>query len=99
MMPSGPDDAARSRDVAFSLMVPGLARYLWRHPQWIPSVIRAAWRLRQTDWWRRRPWLPVPDLAYWAFRVHTAAGSDGRALSPQEVVAVARWSNHQRASR
>lgn len=98
MTPLGGNDA-RSRGVAPLRSVPGLASYLWGHPQWVPSVIRAAWRLRQADWWRRRPWLPVPDPAYWEFRVHTAVGRDGQALTPQEVVAVARWSNHQRASR
>ncbi|MBW4029850.1 MAG: hypothetical protein HIU57_04120 [Acidobacteria bacterium] len=78
--------------------VPGLARYLARHPRALTRVARAAWRLRRQHWWRRRPWLPVPDAAYWEFRVHTVAGADTR-LEPAQVAGAAEWSVRQRVGR
>ena len=78
--------------------VPGLARYLARHPRDIACVVRAAWRLRREHWWRHRPWLPLADRAYWEFRLTTANGSHGQ-LDPAAVVAVARWSDLQRVGK
>jgi hypothetical protein len=78
--------------------VPGLGRYLVRHPRDVVSVTRAAWRLRRDKWWRRRPWLPLPPDAYWEFRMTTVNGVDGH-LEPAEVVAAARWSVQQHVGR
>ena len=78
--------------------VPGLAAYLARHPRDLPCVLRAAWRLRRHQWWRHRPWLPVPARDYWEFRLSTANGSTGQ-LDPAAVVAVARWSDLQRVGK
>jgi hypothetical protein len=78
--------------------VPGLGRYLLHHPRDIASVVRAAWRLRRRDWWRRRPWLPLPAPEYWHFRLTTVNGPHGR-LDPAAVVAAARWSDRQRVGR
>ncbi|MHB8379598.1 MAG: hypothetical protein ACYDB2_06745 [Acidimicrobiales bacterium] len=79
--------------------VRGLARHLLRHPARVPVVLRAGWRLRANRWWRRAPYLPLPDRRYWEFRMMTATGSiDGR-LSAQEMVAAAAWSSRQRVGR
>ena len=78
--------------------VPGLGRYLARHPRDVPCVVRAGWRLRRTAWWRRFPWLPLPHGAYWEFRVRTVTGDEGR-LEPAQVVAAAQWSEMQRVGR
>jgi len=38
-------------------------------------------------WWRRPPFLPLPDAAYVEFRMETAFGSGGR----PEAADVVRW--------
>ena len=77
----------------------GLLRYLASHPRAVPAVIRSAWRLRRNDWYRRRPFLPVPDDAYWDFRRATARGSHGASFSARDVVDAATWAAHQRVVR
>jgi hypothetical protein len=76
-----------------------LARHLLRHPTLTPVILRAAWGLRATKWWRRAPFLPLPDRAYWNFRLVTANGSTDRALSVDDVVSFATWSRLQRVGR
>lgn len=46
------------------------------------------------DWWRYRPWLPLPAADYWDFRLSTFVGSDGE-VEPGDVVAAAKWSDLQ----
>lgn len=45
---------------------------------WITAVKQ--WRiLTPKGWWKRRPFLPVPDARYMRFRMITAYGGDGSA--------------------
>ncbi|HEY5439012.1 MAG TPA: hypothetical protein VIJ99_08920 [Acidimicrobiales bacterium] len=74
-----------------SAWAPGLGRYLLHHPLGTPTLVRAGWRMRRTGWWRQRPFLPLPDPAYWHFRLVTANGSAGPELRPRDVVEAARW--------
>lgn len=74
--------------------VPGMGRFLLAHPRDIPCVLRAGWRLRRRSWWRHPPWLPLPSLDYWDFRMVTVNGGDGH-LSPRDVITVAKWSDLQ----
>lgn len=76
-----------------------LLRHLLRHPAQAPVIAAAAWRLRATNWWRRAPFLPLPDREYWNFRLITANGSLTRALSVDDVVSFAKWSRRQRVGR
>jgi hypothetical protein len=57
-----------------------------------PEALAAAKRLAPRGWWRRFPFLPVPDPEYWRFRMHTAFGDDwaGRP-STEDVVAYLQW--------
>ncbi len=82
-----------------NLWPPRFARYLVTHPRDVPVVIAAAWALRRTGWWRRTPFLPVPDDAYWQFRLATFGGSPTPQLDPREVVEAAKWSRRQRSTR
>jgi hypothetical protein len=47
-------------------------------------------RLAAPGWWRRRPFLPLPDAEYLRFRLTTAYGTD-RAPEPEDVVTYLRW--------
>jgi len=75
---------------------PGSARYLCRHPSSAPVLARAGWRMRRADWWRRAPFLPLPDPRYWNFRMVTAFGDEGYRPTPEELLAAARWTLRQR---
>ncbi|HEV3187653.1 MAG TPA: hypothetical protein VGZ04_06350 [Acidimicrobiales bacterium] len=77
----------------------GLLWYLARRPKLVPLVVRAAWRLRAKYWWRRAPYLPLPDEHYWNFRMMTATGSTEGHVSAREIVDAARWSSRQRVGR
>jgi hypothetical protein len=63
------------------------------------AVLTSAWALRRRRWWRQRPFLPVPDEAYWRFRMTTALGDPDAVPSVDEVLAAARWSRRERRSR
>jgi hypothetical protein len=47
-------------------------------------------RLARPGWWRRRPYLPLPDPDYVRFRLLTAYGSGGEPTAA-DVVAYLRW--------
>ncbi len=50
---------------------------LTRRPDLWPVAIRAARELAPPGWWRRAPFLPVPDRDWLHFRLVTAYGGDG----------------------
>ncbi|HVZ49463.1 MAG TPA: hypothetical protein VG916_11810 [Gemmatimonadaceae bacterium] len=61
------------------------------HPTLAVDLLRTAWRFRSRDWYRRFPFLPLPDRTYVAWRMYTAYG-DRRAVPPvDDVVRYARW--------
>ncbi len=78
-----------------------------RHPELWATAAGQVFRLSPTGWWRRAPYLPVPDPGYVAFRVATqeggvagsSAGSappdarppDARPPDARDVVEYLRW--------
>ena len=74
-----------------AVWTPGLGRYLLRHPAHAWTLARAGWRLRRNGWVRQWPHLPVPDAAYWHFRMTTVNGTSGAALGPESLVDAATW--------
>jgi hypothetical protein len=77
----------------------GMSAYLVRPPGDVLAVAAAGWALRRAHWLRRAPHLPLPDPAYWQFRVATAFGDEEVEPSPADVAAAARWSRRQRRRR
>lgn len=57
---------------------------LWR------TALVQAWRMAPAGWWRRRPFLPVPDADYLRFRLETQYGSEHEA-DPADVVTYLEW--------
>jgi hypothetical protein len=57
------------------------------------TAVRTIGRLARPQWWRRAPFAPLPDPAYWHFRLVTAFGGEGnpRDLSSRDVVAYLQW--------
>jgi hypothetical protein len=82
-----------------ALRMPGLGRYLLRHPSNAWTLARAGWRLRRDGWLRHSPFLPLPDPAYWHFRLTTANGTSGVTLSPASLIDAATWALRQPVGR
>jgi hypothetical protein len=61
-----------------------------------PTAVRQLWLLARPGWWRRPPYLPVPDAAYLDFRLHTAYGSGERVPGGRDVVDWLRWCSRMR---
>ncbi|HQT99036.1 MAG TPA: hypothetical protein PLG60_00875 [Acidimicrobiales bacterium] len=76
-----------------------LVAHFVAHPADALVVLRAGWRLRRRFWWRRAPFLPIPDRSYWAFRTKTAFGDELVSPAPRDMVAAARWSVRQRVGK
>lgn len=68
-----------------------LARRAIADPSLARDLLRVAWRFRARGWYRRPPFLPLPDKTYIAWRMHTAYG-DHHAVPPaKDVEHYARW--------
>lgn len=64
---------------------------LLRHPSlWATAVVQGR-RLLPNGWWRRRPFLPLPDPDYLAFRMQTAYGDPDHPPEPADVLSYLRW--------
>ena len=62
-----------------------------RRPRLWPTAVRQWTRLVPTAWWRRRPFLPVPDREYLRFRRLTQYGDTEGPVSPGDVVNYLTW--------
>ena len=59
---------------------------LWR------TGVAQCLRLAPSGWWRRPPFLPLPDRSYLHFRLVTMYGGDGDApIAPDDLVAYLDW--------
>lgn len=73
-----------------ALVIKLLLRAIVR-PSLALDLLRVAWRFRSLDWYRRAPFLPIPDRDYMAWRMHTAYG-DHHAVPPvADIERYARW--------
>lgn len=63
---------------------------------WI-TALTMVFRLATPGWWRRAPFLPLPDEAYLRFRLETQYGSSGTA-EPDDVITYLRWCRSARPS-
>jgi len=79
-------------------MRPALA--VGRHPSLWPIAVTQTFRLARRGWWRRPPFLPLPDREYLRFRLVTAYGDPEHPPEPQDVVDYLRWCrDHRRLTR
>ncbi len=78
------------RGVPLASLVPVAAAVAPKPLLW-PSAFGALVRLAPRRWWRRAPFLPVPDVAWWAFRMETAYGTPDAAPTAEDVVSYLRW--------
>lgn len=62
------------------------------HPSLWRTGVRQARRLAVPGWWRRPPFLPLPDPDYLRFRMETAYGGAGdRPPEPDDLRTYLRW--------
>lgn len=66
-----------------------------RHPRLAADLLGVAWRFRSRNWWRRPPFLPLPDSDYLRWRMHTAYGDDDAVPPAEDVARYAKWSREQ----
>ena len=68
-----------------------LAMRSLRDPATGAALLRVGWRFRRRDWWRRPPFLPLPDRTYLRWRMHTAYGEHDVVPPAEDVIRYARW--------
>jgi len=61
-----------------------------RRPGLWPTAATQAVRLARPGWWRRAPFLPLPDHDYVRFRLQTAYGPHGQPAR-DDLVAYLTW--------
>ena len=59
------------------------------------ALVRVGWRFRRRDWYRRFPFLPLPDREYLRWRMYTAYGRDDAVPPAGDIVRYARWATHE----
>jgi len=57
---------------------------------WGIAVVQVS-RLARPGWWRRPPFLPLPDRNYLRFRLETQYGDPDHRVEPEDVLAYLRW--------
>jgi hypothetical protein len=66
-----------------------------RRPDLWATAARTAIELSPTRWWRRAPYLPLPDDGWMHFRLETAYGGDGTGpMRPEDLVTFLEWKRH-----
>ncbi|MCU0269935.1 MAG: hypothetical protein MUF83_15000 [Acidimicrobiales bacterium] len=66
------------------------AAVLVRPALWF-TALRQVFVLARPGWWRRAPWLPLPDAGYLRFRFQTAYGDPDHEPEPRDVVTYLHW--------
>jgi hypothetical protein len=68
---------------------------LTRRPGLWPEALRSARSLVPDRWWRRAPFLPLPDRRWLHFRLVTAYGGDGSGpILADDLVTWLEWRRH-----
>ncbi|MFZ5624345.1 MAG: hypothetical protein ACOY71_07920 [Gemmatimonadota bacterium] len=88
------DDAASPAPEArgsWNGLVAGLLGRAIANPRLAVDLLKTAWAFRRLDWWRRPPFLPLPDPTYIRWRMHTAYGDEDAVPPVDDVIRFARW--------
>ena len=62
-----------------------------RRPSLWFTAVRQAFRLAPNGWWRRVPFLPLPDERYMRFRMETQYGNAMHSTEPRDLVTYLAW--------
>jgi len=72
------------------------ARALAARPRLWPAAVRQGRALVPDRWWRRRPFLPVPDRQWLRFRMTTAYGDPGAPVDVDDLLTWLAWTDTAR---
>ncbi len=61
------------------------------HPRLALDLLNTLWAFRRREWWRRPPFLPLPDRDYLRWRMYTAYADENAVPPAADVVRFARW--------
>ncbi len=73
-----------------SLVIRLAARAALR-PRLAADLMRTAWVFRRRGWYRRPPFLPLPDPVYLRWRMYTAYADESAVPPVEDVERFARW--------
>ncbi len=62
-----------------------------RRPGLWVTAVRQMFRLAPNGWWRRAPFLPLPDQRYLGFRLETQYGNAMHTADVSDVVTYLAW--------
>lgn len=88
--------AAVATNGSWTRLVATLTWRAMRNPRTAAALLRVGWRFRARDWYRRFPFLPVPDAGYLRWRMYTAYGDEQIVPPADDVVRYARWAVRDR---
>lgn len=87
--------------------LPQIARLRWlarvglailARPGLWPVALRQGRRMAPCRWWATRPFLPLPDERYLAFRLQTMYGDNGASADPADLLRWLEWCRRWRQS-
>jgi len=61
------------------------------NPRLALDLWRMVWAFRRRNWWKRPPFLPLPDREYLRWRMYTAYGDEDAVPPLADVIGFARW--------
>ena len=61
------------------------------NPRLALDLLRTGWAFRRRDWWRKPPFLPMPDRTYLKWRMYTAYADENAVPPAEDVIRFARW--------
>ncbi len=89
-IPAAP--ARRRRAAPVPAGTAGAMRALARRPDLWPVAARSAASMARAGWWRRPPFLPLPDRRWLHFRLVTAYGGSGDGpLDADDLITWLEW--------
>jgi hypothetical protein len=83
------NDPARPSGTTIGFAARAIGAVLARPSLW-PTAVGQLGRMIPHAWWRRAPYLPIPDGDYLRFRLVTQYGATGR-MDPDDVVTFLQW--------
>lgn len=89
--PHTSSDPARRRNRSWAGLTLVLAGRSLRNPALALALLRVAWRFRSREWYRRPPFLPLPDRRYLKWRMYTAYGDEEIIPPADDIARYALW--------
>lgn len=77
----------------------GVIRAIARRPDLWTEGVRAFFSMAPRNWWRKAPFLPIPDGAYLRWRKETAYGTSMHPIEGADIVQYLEWRQRMRRER